>query len=76
MRVPLVDLFVLFPGALLHSRVTGACPVTTGLMVRVNVRTTTTTAAAATSTTTTTTTTYRYTTTATTAITTAAAVKF
>ena len=36
-------LFVLFPGVFLSSRVTGACPVTTDLIMRVNVRTTTTT---------------------------------
>ena len=34
-------LFVFFPGVLLSSRVTGACPVTTDLMMRVYVRTTT-----------------------------------
>ena len=33
--------FVFFPGAFLSSRVTGACPVTTDLIMRVNVRTTT-----------------------------------
>ena len=32
-----------FPGVFLLSRVTGACPVTTNLTVRVNVRTSTTT---------------------------------
>ena len=32
-----------FPGVFLISRVTGACPVTTDLIMRVNVRTTTTT---------------------------------
>ena len=32
-----------FPGVFLSSRVTGACPVTTDLIMRVNVRTTTTT---------------------------------
>ena len=31
------------PGVFLSSRVTGACPVTTDLIMRVNVRTTTTT---------------------------------
>ena len=36
-------LFVFFPGVFLSSRVTGACSVTTDLIVRVNVRTTTTT---------------------------------
>ena len=35
-------LFVLFPGVSLSSRVTGACPATTDLIMRVNVRTTTT----------------------------------
>ena len=34
---------VFFPGVFLSSRVTGACPVTTDLIMRVNVRTTTTT---------------------------------
>ena len=34
-----------FPGVFLSSRVTGACPVTTDLIMRVNVRTTTTTTA-------------------------------
>ena len=44
MRVPrLVCVCVLFPGVFLHSRVTGACPVTTDLIMRVDVRTTTTT---------------------------------
>ena len=33
----------LFPGVFLSSRVTGACPVTTDILMRVNVRTTTTT---------------------------------
>ena len=33
-----------FSGVFLSSRVTGACPVTTDLIARVNVRTTTTTA--------------------------------
>ena len=32
-----------FPGIFLSSRVTGACPVTTDFIMRVNVRTTTTT---------------------------------
>ena len=32
-----------FPGVFLSSRVTGACPVTTDLIMRLNVRTTTTT---------------------------------
>ena len=32
-----------FPGVFLSSRVTGACPVTTDLIMRVNVRTTTAT---------------------------------
>ena len=31
-----------FPGVFLSSRVSGACPVTTDLIMRVNVRTTTT----------------------------------
>ena len=35
-------LFVFFPGVFLSSGVTGACPVTTDLIMRVNVRTTTT----------------------------------
>ena len=35
-------LCVFFPGVFLSSRVTGACPVTTDLIMRVNVRTTTT----------------------------------
>ena len=34
-------LFAFFPGVFLSSRVSGACPVTTGLIMRVNVRTTT-----------------------------------
>ena len=38
-----LGLCVLFPGVFLSSRVTGACPVTTDLIMRVNVRTTTTT---------------------------------
>ena len=35
-------LFVFFPRVFLSSRVTGACPVTTDLIMGVNVRTTTT----------------------------------
>ena len=35
-------LLLFFPGVFLHSRVTGACPVTTDLIMRVNVRTKTT----------------------------------
>ena len=38
-----LGLFVFFPGVYLSSRVTGACPVTTNLIMRVYVRTTTTT---------------------------------
>ena len=38
-----LGLRVFFPGVFLSSRVTGACPVTTDLIMRVNVRTTTTT---------------------------------
>ena len=38
-----LGLFVFFPGVFLSSEVTGACPVTTDLIMRVNVRTTTTT---------------------------------
>ena len=38
-----LGLFVFFPGVFLSSRVTGACPVATDLIMRVNVRTTTTT---------------------------------
>ena len=38
-----LGLFVFFPRLFLSSRVTGACPVTTDLIMRVNVRTTTTT---------------------------------
>ena len=41
--VYLLGLCVFFPGVFLSSRVTGACPVTTDLIMRVNVRTTTTT---------------------------------
>ena len=33
--------YVFFPGVFLSSRVTGACPVTTDLIIRVNVRKTT-----------------------------------
>ena len=33
--------FVFFPGEFLRPRVTGACPVTTDLIMRVKVRTTT-----------------------------------
>ena len=39
MRVPLLVLVVFFPGVFLSSRVTGACPMTTDLIMRVNVRT-------------------------------------
>ena len=46
-----------FPGVFLSFRVTGACPVTTGFIMRVSVRTTTTTTTPTTPTTTTTTTT-------------------
>ena len=42
MRVP-PWVVCFFPGVFLSSRVTGACPVTTDLIMRVNVRTTTTT---------------------------------
>ena len=38
-----LGLFVFFPGVFLSSGVTGACPGTTDLIMRVNVRTTTTT---------------------------------
>ena len=38
-----LGLCVFFPGVFLSSRLTGACPVTTELIMRVNVRTTTTT---------------------------------
>ena len=38
-----LGLCVFFPGVFLSSRVAGACPVTTDLIMRVNVRTTTTT---------------------------------
>ena len=37
-----LGLFVFFPGVFFSSRVTGACPVNTDLMMQVNVRTTTT----------------------------------
>ena len=37
-----LGLCVFFPGVFLSSRVTGACPVTTDVIMRVNVRTTTT----------------------------------
>ena len=43
MRVPPWVVCVFFPGVFLSSRVTGACPVTTDLIMRVNVRTTTST---------------------------------
>ena len=45
MRVSYLFWFCLyvFPGVFLHSRVTGACPVTTDFIMRVNMRTTTTT---------------------------------
>ena len=42
MRVPPLVCLCLFPGVFLCSRVTGACPVTTDFIMRVNVRTTTT----------------------------------
>ena len=38
-----LGLFVFFPRVFLSFRVTGACPVTTDLIMRVNVRTITTT---------------------------------
>ena len=41
--VAFFGLCVFFPGVFLSSRVTRACPVTTDLIMRVNVRTTTTT---------------------------------
>ena len=44
-------LFVFFPGVFLLSRVTGACPVTTDLIMRVNVKTTKTTTTTTTTTT-------------------------
>ena len=37
-----LGLWLFFPGVFLSSRVTGACPVTTDLIMRVSVRTTTT----------------------------------
>ena len=40
-----LGLCVFFPGVFLSSRVTGACPVTTNLIIRVIVRTTTTSVA-------------------------------
>ena len=40
MRVPPLVCSRFFPGVLLSSRVTGACPVTPDLIMRVNVRTT------------------------------------
>ena len=43
MRVPPWVVCVFFPGVFLSSGVTGAIPVTTDLVMRVNVRTTTTT---------------------------------
>ena len=43
MRVPLLVCLCFFPGVFLHSRVTGACPLTTDLIMGVNVITTTTT---------------------------------
>ena len=43
MRVPPLVCSCFFPGAFLSSRVTGTCPMTTDLTMRVNVRTTTTT---------------------------------
>ena len=42
MRVPPLVCLCAFPGVFLSSRVTGACPVITDLIMRVNVRTTTT----------------------------------
>ena len=42
MRVPPLVCLCLFPGVFLSSRVTGVYPVTTDLIMRVNVRTTTT----------------------------------
>ena len=41
MRVPPLVCLCFFPGVFVSSRVTGACPVTTDLIMRVNVRTTT-----------------------------------
>ena len=40
MRVPSLVCLCFFPGVFLSSRVIGACPVTTDLIMRVNVRTT------------------------------------
>ena len=45
MRLPPLICLCFFPGVFLSSKVTGACPVTTDLIMRVNVRTTTTTIA-------------------------------
>ena len=42
MRVPPLVCLCFIPGVFLSSRVTGACPVTADLVMRVNVRTTTT----------------------------------
>ena len=41
MRVPPLVCLCFFPGVMISPRVTGACPVTTDLIMRVNVRTTT-----------------------------------
>ena len=41
-----LGLFAFFPGVFLSSRVTGACPVTTDLIMRVNMRATTATLSA------------------------------
>ena len=38
MRVPRFGVCVFLPGVFLHSRVTGACPVTTDLSMRVKTR--------------------------------------
>ena len=38
MRVPLLVCLCFFPGVFLSSRVTGACPVTTDVIIRVGVR--------------------------------------
>ena len=38
MSVPLLACLCFFPGVFLSSRVTGACPVTTDLIIRVGVR--------------------------------------
>ena len=43
MRVPPLACWCFFPGVFFSSRVNGACPVTTVLIMRVNARTTTTT---------------------------------